>query len=156
MSSSIESTVHIQSVFTKGKVQGLAVMMAAVVASFLWTIILLSTGIAAAEAKTFRTDYITSPVGWCMIADAGGIGCHGEVLPGVTDGYLRLAQQGKPVLGDTGGSITKKPIRNTSARLRKGDRWNRRGVRCRYIPGGIMCSNGRHGFRLKRHGYRVF
>lgn len=107
-----------------------------------------------ADARTYKTDYITSPVGWCMIADAGGIGCSAEVLPGVTDGYFRLARRGRPVLGDTGGPITTKPLKDTSKKLRRGDRWKKRGIKCKAIRAGIKCSNGRHGFKLTKRSYK--
>ncbi|HTU14221.1 MAG TPA: hypothetical protein VMF31_03415 [Solirubrobacterales bacterium] len=120
-------------------------------------LLVLSTS-AVAEAKTYRANMVIAPTGWCMIKAGGGIGCSSPAIPAMTDGYAWIRKQGRTHLGDTGNLISpvSSELPSNPPQLRRGDRWNKRGVRCRVIPGGIKCSNGKHGFRLKKRGYRVW
>ena len=122
------------------------------------TFVLFAIVAGSADARAVDSDVIIAPTGACMISDlGGGIACFGEAVPSTyTDGYLGLRRSGKTYLGEAGGMLTGSPDAWDTPRVHRGDRWNRRGVRCRVIPGGIKCFNGRHGFRLKKHGYRTF
>lgn len=110
----------------------------------------------SAEAATSRAPIVQVPTGICMIHANGGIGCFGTVVPARwTDGYLHLRKRGKVRMGDAGGLLA--PVSSRPKRLRKGDRWVKRGVRCRVISGGVKCQNrARRGFRLRKQNYRTW
>jgi hypothetical protein len=111
---------------------------------------------ASAEGKTYRSSYVITPTGWCMIKDGGGVGCSSPSIPAMTDGYAWMKRRGKVQLGDTGNPITKRPLKPPFPRLRKGDRWIKRGITCR-IQRGLKCRNrAGHGFRLTNRSYRIW
>ncbi len=110
-----------------------------------------------AEAKTYRSNMITTGFGWCMIKAGGGIGCSSPAIPAVTDGYAYLYRRGRTHYGDTGDLISPSWVQPTNPpRLGKRDYWIKRGIVC-YRYRGIECWNkGRHGFVLTRRHYRDF
>lgn len=121
--------------------------------------LLVALCVIPAEAKVFKTNYTTSPAGWCSIKAGGGIGCESAAIPAFTDGFAWVRKRGRAHLGDTGDLIAPTwsiASSGNAARLRPGDRWNKRGIRCRAIAGGIKCSNGQHGFKLMKRSYRLF
>lgn len=91
-----------------------------------------------------------------MVHGNGGIGCFGDVVPAkYTDGYLWMRKRGKVRMAESGGLLA--PVTSRPVRLRPGDRWIKRHVRCQVIRGGIKCQNrARHGFRLRKRGYRIW
>lgn len=109
-----------------------------------------------AEAKTYRGPIVQVPTGICMIKADGGVGCFGRAVPAeFTDGYLWMRKHGRVHHGDSGGSLA--PISDRPVRLRPGDRWVKRRIRCRVIQGGVQCQNrSGHGFRLRIRRYRVW
>lgn len=111
---------------------------------------------ASSDAKTHRAPMVTTAFGWCMIKDGGGIGCASPAIPSVTDGYAWMRRRGKVRLGDTGNPITKKPLRPPFPRLRKGDRWVKRGVTCRMMRGLKCWNRAGHGFKLTRRQFRIW
>ena len=108
---------------------------------------------SSAVGKTYRTGMVSHPYGWCMISDEGGIGCNGDALPGITDGYFHLTRKGRPTLKENGGVITAKPI-GRPGNMRRGDRWAKRGVACRLKRGLVCRAPSGHGFKIWRYGYR--
>lgn len=110
-----------------------------------------------AGAKTHHGPIISVSTGICMINDVNrGIGCFGDAVPSqFTDGYLWTRKRGRVHRGDAGGLLA--PVSQQPVRLRPGDRWVKRGIRCRVVRGGIKCQNrAGHGFRLKKRSYRTW
>lgn len=132
------------------------------IATVLLSVVVAMAGFAGllsgpAEAKTHRGPIIQVATGICMInGGARGIGCFGDAVPAeFTDGYLWMRKRGRVHHGDAGGLLG--PVSQWPVRLRPGDRWVKRKIRCRVIRGGIRCVNlTGHGFQLRKRGYRVW
>jgi hypothetical protein len=109
----------------------------------------------SAQAKTVRSQVALAPTGTCMISAAGGIGCFGDAVPAsYTDGYLWLRKRGKALIREAGGLLA--PVTSRPVRLRNGDRWVKRGIKCRWQRGRLTCRNrSGHGFWLTKRAYRV-
>lgn len=134
-----------------------------VVTRFLLSALVAATGFVGllagqpAAAKTSRATSVSTPVGWCMVRFGGGLGCNSPAVPSPfgTDGYLWMRERGQVHRAETGGLIG--PVNGRQVKLRPGDRWVKRGIRCRVIRGGIKCQNrSAHGFRLRTHSYRMW
>jgi hypothetical protein len=116
---------------------------------------------APAQAKTVQAHSIVA-VGdqiscWALLPAAGrGIECTAAFLPdlGELDPYLALSAHGRATEGER-GDYPGYPGRPT--RLRDGDRWTSKGVRCRLVGAGLTCRNrDGHGFVLRRGAIRRF
>lgn len=110
---------------------------------------------ATSDAKTFKAKSVFASAGLCQLRYGGGIACFGDAVPATyTDGYLWIRRGGKVRFGDAGGLVG--PYAPNTPHLRPGNRWNKRGIRCKAIRGGIKCSNGQHGFRLKKRAFKTW
>jgi hypothetical protein len=113
-----------------------------------------------AGAKPVRTNIVTAfksrvACGVNLVAAGSGISCYSEALPSTElDGYVELHAHGKSKLGERGDS----PWRNTQslAKLKRGQRWQRVGVKCR-LRKNLRCENADgHGFTLSPKAYALF
>jgi hypothetical protein len=91
-----------------------------------------------------------------MPVAGGGIECASPYVPdiGELDSYFALHRRGAAKLGQRGDY----PGFNVkSRRVRDGDVWRWRGVRCAFSGGGVRCVNrSGHGFVIAASGSRRF
>lgn len=91
-----------------------------------------------------------------MPVAGGGIECASPYVPdiGELDSYFALHRHGRARLSERGDYPG---FEGTSRRVRDGDVWRWKGVRCAFRDGGVRCVNrSGHGFVISPSGSRGF